>query len=83
MTFENLHFSQIGESYVGQGKVGQYGVMVQQNKSGLWVMQVIDKGSNFLTSKFTNTWDDEQSHPMTVEGVNQVLEKISRHSNVI
>jgi hypothetical protein len=83
MTFEDFRFSQIEKTTTGQLSVGQYRVMIEQNKSGLWVMQVIDKGSNFLTSKFTNTWDDEQSHPMTVEGVNQVLEKISRHSNDI
>ena len=83
MTFEDFQFSQIGNATAGHLSVGQYRVMIEQNRNNDWVMKIVDKGSNYLTSKFTQTWDDEQSHPMTVDEVNQVLEKISRHSNDI
>ena len=58
-------------------KIGTYNVRLSKSiDKEKWVMQIFDKGTNFVTSKFTKTWDDERSHDLTVSEIDEVLIKI-------
>ena len=83
MMFDNFNVIETESGTVLNKKIGEYIVTLKESRNDTWIAQVIDHGSNFLTSKFVKTWDDEQSHPMTANEVNEMLEKIQRHSSDI
>ena len=65
-------------------RTGTYNVRLSKSKDKeKWVMQIFDKGTNFVTSKFTKTWDDERSHDLTVSEIDEVLENIEGYCSDI